>query len=180
MNNFSLIVPESVTFKQAIDLSQSLLSQVEAREIAEPEMARVISDLVKTENGARGFFVTYLTSESALADNPPNSVVEALRSHPEYVAELLVKNIAMSSAQAVYHRRNHADDMAQDSERVQRRTAQLIKLVNLPAVDDYAHQLLHSASTGEGTYKDFLERWGYDHEQRQAMSKALQHALSEA
>lgn len=177
MNNFSLVVPESVSFKQAIDISQSLLSQIETREIAESEVTKVISELVKTENGARGFFVTFLTSETSLADNPSSTVVEALRSHPEYVAELLVKNIAMSSAQAVYHRRNQAEDMAQDSERVQRRTAQLIKLVNLPAVSESAQQLLHSITTGEGSYKDFLERWGYDYEQRQAMSKALQHAF---
>jgi hypothetical protein len=173
----SLKVPETVTFEQAIALTQSLLSQVEAG-VEESEIAAVISDLVKTESGARGFFVTYLTSESSLADNPSTAIVQALRSHPEVVAELLVKNLAMSAAQVVFHRRNHNEEMAQASERVRQRTAHLIELVELAAVRDRIHKLLQTLAQGEGEYKAFLERWGYDTEQRQAMSQALQQVIS--
>ena len=177
MDNLCWKVLETVTFEQAIALTQSLLSQVEAGELKEPEIAAVISELVKTENGARGFFVTYLTSESSLADNPPAAVVQALRTSPE-VVELLVKNLAMSAAQSVYHRRNHKEDMAQDSERVHKRTAHLIELVNLTAVSDRTQQLQETITTGYGSYKAFLERWGYDTEQKQAISQALQQVLS--
>lgn len=169
-------VPETVTFEQAIALTKSLLSQIEAGELKELEIAAVISELVKTENGARGFFVTYLTSESSLADNPPAAVVQALRTSPE-VAELLVKNLAMSAAQAVFHRRNHKEDMAQDSERVHQRTAHLIKLVDLCTVYDRIGQLQDTITRGEGSYKAFLERWGYDTEQRQVISQALQQVI---
>ncbi len=177
MINLPIKVPETVTFEQAIALTQSLLYLVEAGELKELEIAAVISELVKTENGARGFFVTYLTSESSLADNPPAAVVQALRTSPE-VAELLVKNLAMSAAQAVYHRRNHKEDMAQDSERVHKRTAHLIELVNLPAVYDRIGQLQETITKGEGSYKAFLERWGYDIEQKQVISQALQQVVS--
>lgn len=174
----SLKVPETVTFEQAITLTQSLLSQVEAGERKEPEMAATIAQLVKTENGARGFFVTYLTSDLSIADNPSTTVVQALQSNPDVVAELLVKNVAMSAAQAVFHRRNHKEDMAEASEQVRQRTARLIQLVDLPSVYDRLQKLWESATTGEGNYKAFLERWGYDAEQRQVICQALQQLRS--
>ena len=173
----SLKVPETVTFEQAIALTQSLLSQVEAG-VQEPEIAAVISDLVKTENGSRGFFVTYLTSESSLADNPSPAIVQALQTSPEVVAELLVKNLAMSAAQVLFHRRNQNEEMAQASERVRQRTAHMIELVDLTAVRDRIHKLLQTLAQGEGEYKAFLERWGYDTEQRQVISQALQQVIS--
>ena len=179
VERLTIKVPETVTFEQAIALSQSLLSQAEAGEISELEIAAVIAELVKSENGARGFFVTYLTSEVSIADNPSTLVVQALQSNPEVVAELLVKNLAMSAAQAMFHRRNQKQEMAQGSERVHKRTARLIKLMELPCVYDRTQKLLETAATGEGSYKAFLERWGYDAEQRQAICQALQQVISE-
>ncbi|MUL38567.1 hypothetical protein [Gloeocapsopsis dulcis] len=178
--NEVLEVPTDISFKQAIDLTQLLLDQVVSRQIQESEVEVVVSDLVRTQNGARGFFVTYLTSDLPVVDRLTNSVVEALRSHPETVAELLVKNIAMSAAQAIYHHRNQAEEMAQGSLRVQQRTQRLIQLVNLAAVDQHAQELLDTATTGEGSYKNFLNRWGYDTEQRQVICQALQQVLSRA
>lgn len=174
MSNSPLEVP--VTFEQAIAQTQALLSQAEVGEA--PELAAAIAELVKTETGARGFFATYLTSAS-IADNPSIPVIQALQSNPDVVADLLVKNLAMSAAQAVFHRRNHKEDLAEASEQVRQRTARLIKLVNLPAVYDCSKKLLASATTQEGSYKGFLERWGYDAEQRQVICKVLQQVISE-
>lgn len=179
MSSFPLKVPEAVTFEQAIALTQSLLSQAEAGELSQPEIATVIAELVKTENGARGFFVTYLTSETSVVDNPSTHVVQALQTSPEVVAELLVKNLAMSAAQAVFHRRNQNQQMAQGSEQVRQRTAHLIELLELPAVSDRLQQLLETATTAEGRYKAFLERWNYDNEQRQVICQVMQQVISE-
>lgn len=173
-----LTVPEAVTFEHAIALTQSLLSQAEAGEVSEPEIAAVIAELVKTENGARGFFVTYLTPEVSIADNPSTFVVQALRTNPQNVAELLVKNLAMSAAQAVLHRRNQKQEMAEGSERVRKRTARLIELLELSSVYERAQELLETAATGEGSYKAFLERWGYDAQQRQVICQALKQVIS--
>lgn len=178
MHSFPFLVPETVTFEQATALTQSLLSQAGTGELTESEIAAVITELVKTENGARGFFVAYLTSETSFADDPSTEVVQALRSSPEVVAELLVKNLAMSATQVVFYRRNQKEEMAEGSERVRQRTAQIIKLVELPSVYERSSKLLESATTGEGSYKAFLERWGYDAQQRQAICQALQLVIS--
>jgi len=102
--------------------------------------------------------------------------VQALRSNPDGVAELLVK-IWQSAAQAVFHRRNQSEEMAQGSERVRQRTGRLIKLVELPSVHERS-QAIETAAT-ERAAKAFLERWGYDAQQRQAICQAFKQVISE-
>jgi hypothetical protein len=172
-----VLIPESVTFEEAIALTQSLLSQQQAGELSQQEAGDAIAQLIKTANGARGFFVTYLTSEGTLADTPSPDLIQALQSSPDTVAELLVKNLAMSAAMAVTHRRNGDQQNAQGSDRVRMRTLRLIEQIELPQVHDIALALRESAVTGAGTYKTFLQTWGYDAEQRQIISQVLDRVI---
>ena len=173
-------IPESVTFEQAIALTQSLMSQMEAGELSSPEITDAIAQLVQTENGARGFFVTYLTSEGTLADTPSPEVIQALQSSPDTVAQLMVKNLAMSTAQALAHRRKGNEQMAQGSDQVRSRSLRLIEQINLPQVREIALALRESAVTGAGTYQTFLQTWGYDAEQRQLICQALDRIIPES
>ena len=149
MPESTLDVPADISFEKAIALGNTLLKKMASSEISPSDVQRTISDLVKTTNGARGFFVSYLPSEGTLADNPSQEVVQALRSHPDTVAELLAKNVAMSAAMVLTHRRNGNEEMALSSERVRDRTSNLIKLVNLPAVYSCCQEICQSATTGE-------------------------------
>lgn len=166
-------VPMTVTFEQAITLTQSLLDQLVANDLADAELEVAVSQLVQHENGARGFFVSYLTDPRPVADTPSPGLIQALRSSPEQVAELLVKNLAMATAMAVTHRRNQNEDMAQGSERVQQRLLGLIQQVQLPQVQTKVAQMQASLTTANGPYQTFLERWEYDVEQRQAIAQVL-------
>lgn len=166
-------IPEEVTFEEAQALTQSLITKMEAGEISQPEAGEAIASLIKTENGARGFFVTYLTSEGSLADNPSPEIIQALQSSPDQVAGLLVKNLAMSAAMAFIHRQDGNQEMARGSDRVKSRTVNLIQKVELTKVTELAAQLRESAVTGEGTYKTFLQRWQYSAEQREIISQVL-------
>lgn len=162
---------EAITFEEAIALTQNLLTQLE--QVSEPEIQATITTLVSTENGARGFFVTYLTADSLFADQPSDAVINALQTSPAIVSELLVKNLAMSASMAIAHRRTANEAMARGSDRVQRRTADLIQHVQMPEVTQKAAQLKASAETGVGEYQTFLERWGYDAEQRQRIAQVM-------
>lgn len=173
-----MIIPESVTFEEAIALTKSLMSQLETGESPQ-DTADAIAQLVKSENGARGFFVTYLTSQGTLADSASPEVIQALQASPDIVAELLVKNLAMSSAMAVAHRRDNNEQLAQGSDQVRMRTTRLIEQIGLPKVRELALALRESAVTGAGAYKRFLQTWGYDAEQRQVISQALDRILPE-
>ncbi len=168
-----MIIPKSVTFEDAIALTESLMSQLATGELSQAEFTEGIAQLVKTQNGARGFFVTYLTSEGTLADNPSPEVIQALQSSPDTVAELLVKNLAMSTAMAITHRRNNKEEMAQGSDRVRSRTSHIIEQIELPQIRQLALALRESAVTGEGEYKIFLQRWQYDAEQREVICQTI-------
>jgi hypothetical protein len=172
-----LLASESITFEGAIELTQSLLSEMEADRLSQGEIQQAVASLVKTQNGARGFFVTYLTDDRPLADQPSPGVLDALREAPEIVAELLVKNVAMSAAMVVHHSRHHSEEMAAGSARVQGRSRHLIQTLQLPACQTLAQQMLESLRNGAGEYEQFFQRWGYDEEQKDAIGSALREAI---
>ncbi|MEG4234881.1 hypothetical protein QUA40_22675 [Microcoleus sp. Pol11C3] len=173
----SLLASESITFEGAIELTQSLLSFIEAAQLLQADIEQAVTSLVETQNGARGFFVTYLTDDGQEADQPSPGVVEALRSAPEIVAELLVKNLAMSAAMVVYHSRHQSDEMAAGSARVQERSRNLIQLLQMPACQTIASQMLESLQNASGEYEEFFQRWGYDDEQKLAIGSAVRSAI---
>ena len=175
----AILVPDAITFEQAIAFTQALMAQMQIG-LSEADLEATLTSLLSSDSGARGFFVTYLTDDCPLADHPSNAVIRALQSSPEIVPELLVKNLAMSAAMAVAHRRNQDETMAQGSDRVQRRTVSLIQKVQMAEVIDKATRLRTSAATGSGDYQAFLKRWGYDPEQRLVIEQQMRQVLEQA
>ncbi|MFN7908465.1 MAG: hypothetical protein ACK5N6_10610 [Microcystis sp.] len=161
-----------ITFENAIQQTQDLLSQIEFLDI--DTITQKLTDLVSTENGARGFFVTYLTSDLPYTEHPSLEVITALKTSPILVNELLVKNLAMSTAMVIYHRKQGDEENARGSERVQEKTGQLIKQLLSQSLAEKLQQLATSLNTGQGEYQAFLERWGYDDCQRQAIAEIIQ------
>jgi hypothetical protein len=82
----------------------------------------------------------------------------------------------MSTAMAVFHRRNQNEDLAQSSDRVRSRSMNLIQALKTSQLLAEAQQLASSIDNHEGSYAAFLERWGYDDEQKAAMRSALETA----
>jgi hypothetical protein len=156
-----------ITFEEAIAYTETLLSR---QDLDETILESEIAELVQTANGARGFFVAFLTGEWKLADHPNIGTIRALQSTPNAIAELLVKNLAMSTAMAITHQRAGNLEQAQGSDRVAKRTALLIEKVDLAEVRTIATQMQTSAISGHGEYAAFLEKWGYDAEQKQAIA----------
>lgn len=167
-------VPESVSFEDAITLTQTLLEQWEQGQLAEAELEAPIAALVKTYTGARGFFVVYLSDTRSSLENLYPTLVLALQTVPDIVSELLVKNLAMSTAMEMVHRRNSHTEMAQQSAQVQRRSAALISQLDGPQIQRELQQLWVGLSNDATPYGTFLQRWGYDAAQRQAIAAHLQ------
>jgi hypothetical protein len=163
-----------MTFEEAIAYTETLLSRQDLDEVT---LESEIAELVQTANGARGFFVTFLTGEWKLADHPSIGVIRALQSTPNAIAELLVKNLAMSTAMAITHQRAGNLQQSASSHRVAQRTALLIAKVDFSEVRIIAAQMQASAISGHGEYAAFLEKWGYDAEQKQAIAASLSQNL---
>jgi hypothetical protein len=164
-------IPADVSFPQAIALAEAILALPIAPN--DDVQSQAISALLQTANGARGFFVTFLTGESPLADAPTTGIIRALRSAPAMVADLMTKNLAMSTAMELTHQTNGDAAQAAGSARVQARSRRLITALQLPALQIELQQLLDSTTTNTGEYQEFLARWGYDAEQRQAIQQVV-------
>ncbi len=160
-------------FQTAISTSQSLLAKIEADQLSATEILAAISELVKTENGARGFFVTYLTSDRPLADHPTPEIIQALATNPEIVAQLLVKNLAMSTAMILTHEHNNNEEMAKSSAQVRQRSANLITMIQLPIIFTLCQEMLTNIYTNTGKYQEFFTRWGYDDQQKKLIAETL-------
>jgi len=169
----TFMVPENLTFEAAIALSTELLDRLAAGAWSAPDLETAIAQLVATENGARGFFVTYLSDERAFADTPSEAVLAALRTAPAIVAPLLIKNLVMSTAMIITHHRHDRTDLAQGSARVQARSRHLIQQLHLSELTTHIQAMQTSLTTPSGDYQPFLTRWGYDAEQKNAMHQAL-------
>lgn len=171
-------VSDSISFEDAIEVTQSLLSEIDQGRVSEPELERIITALVQSENGARGFFVVSLTDDRTFMDHPSTAVIDGLRSSPNIAGELLVKNLAMSTAMILAHTRNQNPDMAEGSARVQRRVDRLIRELRSPEIADRLNRLKTTITTGQGDYQRFLDRWKYDAEQRQAIAAAVNRVVT--
>lgn len=136
-----------------------------------------VGQLVATLNGARGFFVVYLTDEGCLADRPYRGILAGLATVPDIVGDLLVKNLAMSTAMGIHHQRQGDAAIALKSQRVSCRSADLIHWLQFPDSRSQLTELLATLTQGEGSYQEFLERWGYDGEQKAAIAQVVQPLL---
>ena len=163
----------SLSFPQAIAQTQSLMAQINSHELDEAQIAQGVSSILNSKNGGRGFFVAYLTSDMSLADHPSQGLLNGLKSALEISSELLVKNLAMSSAMIISHRQNNDLESAAGSQKVCRRTGNLIKQLNTQLIEEKLQSLSNTIKNGHGEYQEFLERWSYDTEQKKAIQSAI-------
>ena len=174
----TLPVPANIKFDEAISLTQTFLTKLKKNELTSAEILAFVSELVQTANGARGFFVTYLTAQDPICDEPQPEVIAALQAHPAVAADLLVKNLAMSTAQQLYHHRRSDSEMMASSATVAARTTKIINQLNLPQIQAMCQELINTINTGTGEYSEFLTRWGYDDEQKTAIARSITQLLS--
>ena len=157
------------TFQQAMEITAAWLQHWENEEMSDEVLADRIGEMVASRDGARGFFVVSLAGDSALMDRLPDAVVGQLRAAGSGVVDLSVRNLAMSTAMAVHHRRVGDSDQLAGSERVTTRCTELLRVLDPDQVKDRLEQLLEGCDN-RGDDAAFLKRWGYDDEQKQAIS----------
>jgi len=162
-----------------MEISAQWLQLWEAGELSDEVLADRVAELVASRDGARGFFVVSLVGDCPLMDRLPEPLVLQLRLAGEPVVDLTVRNLAMSTAMALHHGRAEDNDQQAASERVSGRCCELLRLLEPAAVKTRLETLLAAARDGQGEDVAFLDRWGYDPQQRQAIAAAIE-AVPEA
>jgi hypothetical protein len=160
------------SFPQAMEIAAQWLGLWEHGELSDEVLADRVGELVASRDGARGFFVVALAGDCPLMDRLPEPLVIALRTAGAGVVDLTTRNLAMSTAMALHHGRSGDEAQRGGSERVAARCHELLRLLEPTAVRDRLETLL-AATGGEGDDVAFLDRWGYDIEQRQAIAAAV-------
>ena len=163
----------ALPFADAIEQAGQWLAAWESGELSDEVLADQVAHLVNSRDGARGFFVVSLSSDSALMDRPPEPLVLQLREAGEGVVDLTVRNLAMSTAMALHHQRSGDATQQARSERVRDRSAELLRQLDPNLVKERLEVLLQAAGQASGPDLEFLDRWGYDPEQRRAISEAV-------
>tara|TARA_Y100001978_G_scaffold101731_1_gene91008 strand:+ start:129 stop:641 length:513 start_codon:yes stop_codon:yes gene_type:complete len=159
------------TFKEAMQASILWCESWENGEISDEVISDRIGELIKTHDGARGFFVVSLSTDCPLMDRFPDALIFQLRRTGKKVVDLTVKNLAMSSAMVVKHRENK-DPHEYQSKRIKIRCIELLKLLDSTQVKKRLDILL-DATKGNGEDLKFLERWGYNENQINAISESI-------
>ena len=159
------------TFKQAMEATMLWCKSWENDEISDEVISDRIGELIKTIEGARGFFVVSLSIDCPLMDRFPDPLIFQLRTSGEIIVDLTVKNLAMSSAMVITHRENN-DPLEIQSERIKIRCIELLKLLDSNQVKKRLDVLLE-ATRGHGKDLEFLTRWGYNKKQIKAISESI-------
>jgi hypothetical protein len=164
-------------------------------------LADRVAELVVSRDGGRGFFAVSLAGDSPLLDRLPEPLVLALRAVGAPVVDLCLRNLAMSTAMALHHARSGDPQQQAGSERVASRCTELLRLLDPSQVKQRLETLWAAARAGESSSEGssegsgngigdgqaasaalssikedqaFLQRWGYDAEQRHAIACALE------
>ena len=159
------------TFKEAMQASMLWCESWGNDEISDEVISDRIGELIETSEGARGFFVVSLSIDCTLMDRFPDALIFQLRSSGEIVVDLTVKNLAMSSAMIITHRINK-DPQEIQAERIKIRCIELLKLLDSTQVKKRLDVLLE-ATKGTGTDVKFLNKWGYNDTQINAISESI-------
>ncbi|MEB3255098.1 MAG: hypothetical protein VKJ05_01790 [Synechococcaceae cyanobacterium] len=166
-------LPADLPFAEALELAGQWLAAWDAGELSDEVLADRVGALVSSRDGARGFFVVALTGASPLMDRLPEPLLLQLRLAGPEVVDLTARNLAMSTAMALAHGRSGDGERQLASERVQSRSRELLRQLDPAAVKLRLETLLLAARDGQGDDLAFLDRWGYDGEQRAAIAVAV-------
>ncbi len=164
-----------MSFEETIAFTPVWLREVAEGTVPDAQVLAHLQEVFQSVEGVRGFFVVFLT-EDLFGETYPEAILQAFTENASQIAGILVKNLAMSTAMIVHHDRQGDGVQKAGSLKVQQRSARLLQLLEGRGVPNFNQErsaLLMSLETGNGSYSAFLDRWGYDSEQRQAIQAAL-------
>ncbi len=160
------------TFEEAMNAASLWCKAWDDGELSDEVLADRVFELLETKNGARGFFVISLSSDSALMDRLPDPLVFKLRASGEPIIDITTKNLAMSSAMELHHHQNQNLGQEAISGRIKQRCIELLKLLEPNFVKIKLENLL-LALQEEGKDADFFNKYNYDNEQKKAIEISI-------
>ncbi|MBI1272288.1 hypothetical protein GC174_17815 [bacterium] len=179
------------SFRSQVDRAAEILDAIYSNDTdSERAEAHNLDRFLVSPETMRAFFVSWLSDDWSLDNKPSERIFEILRNKDatcaEVLAEILVKNLTMSSAMVLRHRQDGRDDLAKGSLTVQNRTGLVMERLGKDktsalstCLQSKSRELLAAIESAKSDtdkdmpFKDFLTRWNYDLKQLDAMEDSL-------
>ena len=162
---------KEASFTQAINISAQWCTEWEEDLLSEEVLADRIAELIKTKTGLRGFFAYALSDkECFLLDKLPFSLIFKLNETGEAVVEIVVKNLIMSSAQIIIHRREHNHEYEVTSENISNRCKAILRLLETKLVTKTVNQFLKDLDNMGNSFDNSIK---FDSEQKEFIKKQI-------
>jgi len=162
---------KEASFTQAINISAQWCKEWGEDVLSEEVLADRIAELIKTKNGLRGFFAYTLSDKDCfLLDKLPFSLIFKLNEVGDTVVEIVVKNLIMSSAQIVIHRRENNHEYEIASENISDRCKAILRLLETKLVAKTVNQIIKNLDNMGNGFDNSIK---YDAEQKDFIKKQI-------
>ena len=162
---------KEASFTQAINISAKWCKEWEEELLSEEVLADRIAELIKTKNGLRGFFAYTLSDRDCfLLDKLPFSLIFKLNEGGDAVVEIIVKNLIMSTAQVIIHRRENNHEYEITSENIADRCKGLLRLLETKSVTKTVNQIIKNLDNMGNGFDNSIK---YDAEQKDFIKKQI-------
>ena len=162
---------KEASFTQAINISAQWCKEWGEDLLSEEVLADRIAELIKTRNGLRGFFAYALSDKDCfLLDKLPFALIYKLNEGGEAVVDIVLKNLIMSSAQIIMHRRDNNHEYEITSENISERCKAILRLLETNSVANSASQVLRNLDNMGNSFDNSIK---YDTEQKEFIKKQI-------
>ncbi len=160
---------KEASFMQAINISAQWCKEWGEDLLSEEVLADRIAELIKTRNGLRGFFAYALSDKDCfLLDKLPFSLIFKLNEGRNAVVEIVIKNLIMSTAQIIIHRRENNHEYEIASENISDRCKAILRLLETKLVTNTINQVLEDLDNMGNSFDNSIK---YDSEQKEFIKK---------
>ena len=158
------IISQNPSFIQSINIAKDWCTEWEEDLLSDEVLADRIKELLNTKSGTRGFFAYALSdSNCTLLDKLPSSLLFTLRERGEYIVEITIKNLFMSSAQIINHQKNKNFDYAARSNNISDRCISLLRALDTKLVTKKINKMLSEIDTMGNSFDNKIK---YSEEQK--------------
>ena len=162
---------KEASFIQAINISAQWCKEWGEDLLSEEVLADRVAELIKTKNGLRGFFAYSLSDKDCLLlDKLPIALIFKLNEGGDSVVEIVVKNLIMSSAQIIIHRRDNNPEYEMTSENISDRCKAILRLLETNSVTNSVNQVLRDLDNMGNSFDNSIK---YDSEQKEFIKKQI-------
>ena len=160
---------KETSFTQAINISAQWCKEWGEDLLSEEVLADRVSELIKTKSGLRGFFAYALSDKDCfLLDKLPFSLIFKLNESGIVVVEIIVKNLIMSTAQIIVHRRENNYEYEISSANIAERCKGILKLLDTKLVTKAINKAIKDLDKMSNSFDNSIK---YDLEQKELIKK---------